>query len=337
MEDKKLELINEQSSPLFRIMSVYNDNDSSRRQFDNNICAFHIGDGYVLTVAHNLRSVASILHSISEDAYQKQIAPNLDPTQVDLFNRCYILDGQTNKRYLSNADQKDVQQLINALNQINYDTRWITLYQKQICKPFLIVQFRNNKFYNDSEVTQKINPNHIFHEPPLSRYTFILELELVNAFYSDDIALYRIINTDQSIIDIIPSSEIDFKVHDKSNGNCFCLQSAPADNLGRLLNSAEIEGLLDHHSTFQDRFAGNYVMDGLRYLIKGYFRFGSSGAPYFIYDAESKSFKFNAIQSEASPIQLSINNNRDGNFQYVNAIATPLKNVEDELKSILSI
>lgn len=337
MEDKKLELINEQSSPLFRIMSVYNDDDFSRRKFYNNICAFHIGNGYVLTVAHNLRSVSQIFHSISEDTYQDIIAQNLNSTQVELFNRYYILDSQTNKRYLSNANQNDVQQLINALDQINYDTRWVTLYQKEICKPFLIVQFRNNKFYNDSGVTQKINPNHIFHEPLSFRYTFILELELVNAFYSDDIALYRIINTDQSIIDKIPSFEIDFKVHDKSNDNCFCLQSAPFDNLGRLLNSAQIEGLLDHHSTFQDKFAGNYIMDGLRYLIEGYFRFGSSGAPYFIYDTESKSFKFNAIQSAASPIQLSINNSKDGNFQYVNAIATPLKNIEDELKSILGI
>ena len=111
MEEKKLELINEQSSPLFRIMSVYNDNDSSRRKFYNNICAFHIGNGYVLTVAHNLRSVSQIFHSISEDTYQDLIAQNLNSTQVELFNRFYILDSQTNKRYLSDA-------VVCAVNQV---------------------------------------------------------------------------------------------------------------------------------------------------------------------------------------------------------------------------
>ena len=73
-------------------------------------------------------------------------------------------------------------------------------------------------------------------------------------------------------------------------------------------------------------------MDGLRYLIRGYFRFGSSGAPYVYYNADEGQFKVNAIQSEASPIQLSINNSRDGNFQYVNAIASPLKNIKEEIE-----
>ena len=78
-------------------------------------------------------------------------------------------------------------------------------------------------------------------------------------------------------------------------------------------------------------------MDGLRYLIRGYFRFGTSGAPYLFFDEKEKIFKVNAIQSEASPIQLSINNNRQGNFQYVNAIAAPLKNIKSELESFINV
>jgi hypothetical protein len=76
-------------------------------------------------------------------------------------------------------------------------------------------------------------------------------------------------------------------------------------------------------------------LEGLRYLIKGYFRFGSSGAPYLVYNSELNEFEANAIQSEACPIQLSISNKRDGNFQYVNAIATPLSNIKDHLEKLL--
>ena len=55
------------------------------------------------------------------------------------------------------------------------------------------------------------------------------------------------------------------------------------------------------------------------------------------YDKENKQFKVNAIQSEACPIQLSINNNRDGNFQYVNALASPLNIIEEKLKRYLNL
>lgn len=76
--------------------------------------------------------------------------------------------------------------------------------------------------------------------------------------------------------------------------------------------------------------------EGLRYLIKGYFRFGSSGAPYIFYDQKSGSFKANAVQSEACPLQLSINNNREGNFQFVNALASPL-NIMNKLRGFIGV
>lgn len=330
----KNNLIDEQTSPLFRIMSVYNHDDPQKRKFANNICAFHVGNGYILSVAHNLRML-TIPESIPQNEYEDSLIPNLNQEQINLFNRCYILDNQSNKRYLNKNNQSDSQQIVNTFNQINYDTRLITLYKKQICRPFLIIQFRENKFYNDESVIQKINSNNIFYEPSSFRHTFLIELELRESLPNEDFALYKIINTGSEVINKIPFAKIDYNIYEYTNKNFVCLQSAPVNNLGRLLNDAEIEGLLDHWNLFKDRFGGNYVMDGLRYLIKGYFRFGSSGAPYFIYDRRSKSFKVNAIQSEASPIQLSINNNREGNFQYINAIASPIKNIEKRLKELI--
>ena len=58
-------------------------------------------------------------------------------------------------------------------------------------------------------------------------------------------------------------------------------------------------------------------------------------APELFYDDNEKQFKVNAVQSEASPLQLSINNNREGNFQYVNAIASPLSIVKSKLEGYL--
>lgn len=329
----KLDLINEQNSPLFRIMSVYNDDDPKRRKFTNNICAFHVGKGLILSVAHNMRT-PNLPESISEKEYQKLLQA-LETEQKDLFNSCYLLDKQEQKRYLNISDQNIFQQVFNIFNQVNYDFRFVSQYKEKTCKPFLVIQFRGKDFYNDKSLTEKIRSEHIFYEAALSRYTFLIELELVEAFYGQDIAIYKIINTKEEILNKIPSIKIDYDLYDKKNKNYFCLQSAPVDNLGRLLNEASIEGILDHWSSFYDRIGGNYIMDGLRYLIKGYFRFGSSGAPYLIYDQLLNEFRVNAIQSEASPIQLSINNNRNGNFQYINAIATPLKSIKSKLEKKL--
>lgn len=335
MKEKILELINEQQSPLFRIMSVYNENEPAKRKFDNNICAFHIGNGYILSVAHNLRLEAGLFRSISEQEFQRDIVNNCDAAGRQLFNRCYILDSHTNKRYLNIAQQSDAQLLIDALKQINYDTRWLMLYKKGICKPFLIIQFRNNEFYNDRTVTAMFDQNNLFTEPDIARHTFLVELELVQPYYTEDIALYRIINANQSIIEKMPFADISYEIIEPGK-SLYCVQSSPSGtNLGRMVNESKIEGILDHHAMQPDRIGGKYVMDGLRYLLKGYFRFGSSGAPYFVYDTENDFFKVNAIQSEASPIQLSINNNRQGNFQYINAIASPLKIIEDKVSGLI--
>jgi hypothetical protein len=332
MLNKKLDLINEQTSPLFRIMCIYNVNEPDRKQFDNNICAFHIGNGFVLSVAHNLKTEAQFFKSINNEIYTQEILPFLNPTQLKIFEQYYVLDSFINKRYLNNVNQQNVQTIIEILKQINFDTRWVTLAEKNICLPYLIVQFKENKFYNDESLTAQFDTSTYFHEPAINRHTFLVELELVEAFYSEDIALYKMINTPQNIISKLPSIPVDFSVLNDDESNLYCLQSSPGGFMGRLLNKAQMEGYLDHHGTFVDSVGGNFVFEGLRYLIKGYFRFGSSGAPYVFYDNISEQFKVNAIQSEASPIQLSINNNREGNFQYVNAIASPLSLVKVKLQ-----
>jgi len=317
-------------------MWIHNITEPTRRHYDNNICAFHIGNGFILSVAHNIKTEALIFKSIDNAIFTADILPHLNPAQTQLFNQCYPLDPQTNKRYINIINQADVQTVVDTLKQINFDTRWLTLTQRNICKPFLIIQFKNNQFYNDATLTGHFNGNTYFHEPALNRHTFLVEVELVEAFYNEDIALYRITNTHQDIINRLPSITPNFSILPDNQSNYYCLQSSPGGFLGKLLNKAQIEGYLDHHGTFGDRFGGNYTFEGLRYLIKGYFRFGSSGAPYVYFDTDTDQFKVNAVQSEACPIQLSINNNREGNFQYVNAIASPLNIIEARLQAHLT-
>lgn len=336
MLSKQLQLTNEQTSPLFRIMWVHNIDEPYRRHFDNNICAFHIGNGLILSVAHNLKTESQIFKSIDETIYLANILPYLNTEEVQLFEECCCLDSTTQKRYVNFNEPDKIDTVINILKRINFDTRWVSLAQQKICKPYLIIQFRNNQFYNDDSLTNCFDKNTNFYEPDINRHTFLIEVALVEAFYSEDIALYRIVHTPQAVIDSIPSIEIDFSVLADNQTNYYCLQSSPNSEVGKLLNKAQIEGYLDHFGVFSERFGGNYLFEGLRYLIKGYFRFGSSGAPYVFFDSTNNKFKANAIQSEACPIQLSIDGNRIGNFQYINAIASPLNIIEHKLLPYLN-
>ncbi len=332
----KQRLIDEQTSPLQRIMWAYNIDEPQKRSFENNICAFHIGNGYFLSVAHNLRIQAGFYKSIDEALYKKELFPILDGSQTRFLDQHYFIDEYTQKRYLNNADPEAIQHIAAILKQKRFDTRWVTLAQKKVCTPCLVFHFADNAFYNDTSVTRLFASERQMHEPAIHKYTFLIEVELVNAFYNADIALYRIVNTPREIIDKIPYAEIDFEFLDEGVENFHCLQSSPSGPTGRLLNEAHIEGMLDHFGIFQDEVGGNYIFDGYRYLVKGYFRFGSSGAPYLYYDRLRDKYVVNAIQSEASGIQLSIKNDREGNFQYINAIASPLCIIKDELEKYLA-
>lgn len=332
---KKLSLINEQTSPLFRVMSVFNSDELSRRSFENNICAFHIGKGYVLSVAHNLRANCPTPKSFLDSFYQTDILPLLDQSQVQLFNQFYPLDTQTGKRHLIVANN-DLQIIANLFKQVGFDTRWESLARKGVCTLYLVVQFLDDKFYKSKSLTGHFNQFTYFQEPQLNRHTFLIEIEIVKTWHVQDIALYKIINTQESVIKKLPSVEVDFSILKDSQVEFYCVQSSPTGFLGRLLNKASIEGYLDHHYVTSDNMGGSHIVEGLRYLIKGYFRFGSSGAPYVFYSSKKKTFKVNAIQSEACPIQLSINGSQNGNFQYINAIATPLNTIQKELEVYLA-
>src|SRR5215213_7056837 len=105
MKAQKLAAINDMTSPLFRIMSVHNANDPQRRQIDNDICAFHIGNGYILSVAHTLKGELTIFRSMPEADYQATIIPHLTADEILQFNGWYTPDNATNKRYLNLANQ----------------------------------------------------------------------------------------------------------------------------------------------------------------------------------------------------------------------------------------
>ena len=334
MITSKRQLIDELTSPLHRIMWIYDAEEPKRRSLENNICAFHIGNGYFLSVAHNLRLQAGYFKSIDEALFQKELLYKLDGSQKLFFDQHFFTDEYTRKMYLNHADGPAMQGIINILKQKRFDTRWVTLAKKKICNPHVIINFKENTFFQQPELASFFKPHQVIYEQEVKKFTYMVPVELVEAFYSADIALYRIIDTAPEIIGAIPSIDIDTEFYEDNPANIFCLQSSPASSAGRLLNEAKIEGIMEHFGIFHDEIEGNYNLEGLRYLLKGYFRFGSSGAPYLLYDYVRNCYAANAIQSEASPIQLSIKNEKEGNFQYVNAIASPLYLIKDRLREL---
>jgi hypothetical protein len=245
-------------------------------------------------------------------------------------------------KYLSNvpvnpAEQSNlVNQLLAIFQNAQHNTSTEEDYSNDKACPVLVLQFKKNEFYNESKLTKKFKPHQTLHEPNLNRYTFLIEAEIVKTFYEDDICIYKLKDADKDIIEKIPSLKIDFNLYDNlSEVNLFCLQSSPSSELGRMLNTANIDGIADHWSNFSDLIDTNYLVEGKRYITKNYFRFGSSGAPYVVYNKKNDELCFNAVQSEAAPIQMTILNTRDGNLQYTHAIATPLNNIEEYLMTII--
>ena len=99
------------------------------------------------------------------------------------------MDNLTNKRYVNIIDQQDYHTIVEILKQINFDTKWFTRTQWNICQPYPLVQFKDNQFYNDPNLTKHFNASTYFEEPTINRHTFLIEIELVEAFYNEDIAL----------------------------------------------------------------------------------------------------------------------------------------------------
>ena len=335
MKEKKLNLIGENSSPLFRIMSIYN-HDAPNRAFANNVCAFHVGKGIIISVAHSLRVFDNLPMVISDSFYQNELRNKINSSDRQHFDKIYPLQAETNLRILTDVKKESVDNYVKRLDQAKVDRSFGKLYSENCCKPFLVTTFRKNAFCDDVTLNAHFSASHSFAEPSINRHTFIIELEMLDLMISEDIAIYRIINTPAEIINKLPFIDIDYQLHDTGAPDYFCLQSAPYNSLGRILNEVRIEGLLDDFANEKDLCDKEYIFEGLRYLIKGYFRFGSSGAPYLIYDREEEIFKVNAVQSQASFIQLSINGKMEGNLQYVNGIATPLSIIEQKLRERLA-
>ncbi len=332
MKESFAKLVGEKSSPLFRIMAGYDIQSPPNRRFENNISAFHVGKGYFISVAHNLITHNNIPRSISPQQYAILLA-GLPPQFLQLFHSNFQLDQGLGKvRWTEN--QASVPGIMAALPQIAYDCRYPNLYNDGICKPYLLLQFREQEFFDDANLQARFGGGRYFFEPELNRHTYLVDLSLEKIADSSDISIYKVSDEFADLIPLIPSLPVDVGSVDVDSPNIYCLQGAPINELGRLLNKAQIEGYLDHYSPQANIRNRLYVFEGNRYLIKGYFRFGSSGAPYLRYNPEADSFAFIGVQSEACPLQMVIQGNRDNNAQFVNAIATPLTNIRSELQSI---
>lgn len=326
--NKIYNLIDDNSSPLFRILSV----PTYRIGFENNILCFHIGNGYFLSVAHNLLG-KRIPEQLSELEYT-EIRSRL-PKDGSFLGRHYNQVG--GERLLANMPTKineNIQisnKISTILSEVNFNHSYEKFYERQLFKPFLLTTFKKKQFYNNAELTKSFKKQNIIHEQLMDSYTFMIELELKKAFYEQDIAVYKAVNTNQDIIDALPKIGLDFTQLDNlTETNLFCLQSAPNSELGRMVNNSILEGVVENVSIPTE----GQLSLGKRYLTKNYFRFGSSGAPYLTYNKENQEFLVNAIQSEACPIQMLINNNRD-NLQYTHSLATPLFNIKEELLAII--
>jgi len=325
-------LIREDTSPLFRIMSGYDIAFPNMRRFENSICAFHIGNGYFLSVSHALIFFNNIPRSLSSAAFNSIIA-SASPQSQQIIQQNYAVD-QALQKYRWNEDTQSVQPLLQAFPEIGYDTRYPNLYNNGICAPYLLMQFKANAFLGNAGFNHRFTHGHYFYEQDINRHTFLLDLKLHRIVVSSDIAIYKIDDVFADLVPVIPRIEVEFDIHEIGDSNYYCLQGAPINELGRMLHKSQIEGYIDHFSPQLRHANQSYIFEGNRYLIKGFFRFGSSGAPYLHYDHENDNFKVNAIQSEACPLQMVIQGNRDNNAQYVNAIATPLNNAKMEIEAL---
>ncbi len=226
--------------------------------------------------------------------------------------------------------------VLKILGTHRYDSRLQTLLTKGFCKTLLVCQFSTNFFYNDQTVTNSFTPHNVLPEPQFNRYNFTLELELVSAFYEHDLAIYRIVNAPPVQLICFKSQTLITSIVMIPRKIIIAFRARQQVRLEGCSVSPKLKVLLDQFSLFMDPIAGQYLSEGSRYLIKGYFCFGSSGAPYLKWDSESDEFKVNSVQSEACGLQLNIDGKRDNNFQYVNAIASPIALIEDELNQLIN-
>lgn len=327
--NKHYDLIEENTSPLYRLSFVNQD----VTLFENTSLTSHIGNGYFITVNHTLNAFR-MPRILSLNDYNQVIRRSAEI--ADLFNRYFIED---NSKMIINPSLPPLQpeqehlianQIMTILSESGYDLTFLNEMKKGHIKPVVVLTFRGHKIFNEPTLTSMFKRNHIIDDSMFNRTSFVIDLELVTNSPNDDIAIYKAINVEEKVIKAIPKVSLDFSLLDFSSDTpLYCLQCAPSSELGRTLNKSSIEGIVDN-LTLQ---SVGKVHDGFRYLLKTYFRFGSSGAPYLTYNENSGMFSLNAIQSEACPIQMDINGMRNG-MQYTHALATPIANIKSILDKL---
>ena len=333
MDNAYLKLIGEQTSPLHQMHWVYNAAEPQKRILENGSCAVHIGGGYFLTVAHDLRTQTGFPKVMPEDLYLNEILPKLDGAQKMFLEQCYASNPATKKKYLTTADHQHAEQLTKIFKQKRFDTRRITLSKKNVCKPHLVLQFRNNLYYNDPGLTMAFDPAMQFTEVESNKHNFLVELELIKACFPEDIALFKAVGISEQAAARIPSIPVGYLASDKQPEKLLCLQNAPFGSTGRLINKVSVLGVIDHYEVFHDDVGGNFTLDGYRYLVEGYLSKGTAGAPYLLQDGTTGKYRVIAIQSESGSRHFGAGI-EGGNSV---SVATPLSLVKDELTKISSV
>gem|GEM_PF-4002045 len=89
------------------------------------------------------------MHSIDESIFQERILNNLNAEQKQILTELYVLNNEGNKRHLSIDTHEKLIISSKLITEARFDKRYINLYNNNICKPFLIAQFRNDQFYNN--------------------------------------------------------------------------------------------------------------------------------------------------------------------------------------------
>jgi hypothetical protein len=189
MKNSFAKLIGELSSPLFRIMAGYEIDNSVMRRFENSICTFHIGNGYFLSVSHNLLFFTNIPRSLNSTEYNNFIN-SASASHQQTISQYYTLNSTINKYWL-NENIKSIQPLLQLFPQISFDTRYPNLYSKGICTPYLLLQFRNNAFMGDSSLNSKFSGGRYFFEQNLNRHTFLIDLILDDVLTASDISILK--------------------------------------------------------------------------------------------------------------------------------------------------
>ncbi len=105
MLQQKQSLINELTTPLFRLKPAFNHGDTAQTAYAGHILGFHVGNGIVVSVAHHLRTSLLPLYTLTNNEFLNVLRPLLTPVEQAQFDASYQLNQQTNKRYFSASPQ----------------------------------------------------------------------------------------------------------------------------------------------------------------------------------------------------------------------------------------